>query len=243
MGNVDPKMGCKIWTPFRGPPNCFFFSRAPKRGPDFRHHFGVHIARFFFAAWRPKRSSPSRMWAGSFTSQAHGRNCTHTSLVGSDVLVHLPYPCQFSSHIAPRNPELLPLAPFSYRTPSEVLELISSLTKTHMATQAGMHTRIASGSIDADLYYALYCTPYYGFSPDTSPWRMSLIAPQRIFSPCWPQPTSNGPPFTLAGCLYWPSHRRHRHPPPFSYGLALLGWWVLSCSACVWETLWCFFCR
>ena len=31
-----------------------------------------------------------------------------------------------------------------------------------------MHTRIASGSIDADLYYALYCTPYYGFSPDTS---------------------------------------------------------------------------
>ena len=47
MGNVDPKMGCKIWTPFWGPPNCFFFSRAPKRGPDFRHHFGVHIARFF----------------------------------------------------------------------------------------------------------------------------------------------------------------------------------------------------
>ena len=47
MGNVDPKMGCKIWTPFWGPPNCFFFSRAPKRGPDFRPHFGVHIARFF----------------------------------------------------------------------------------------------------------------------------------------------------------------------------------------------------
>ena len=47
MGNVDPKMGCKIWTPFWGPPNCFFFSRATKRGPDFRHHFGVHIARFF----------------------------------------------------------------------------------------------------------------------------------------------------------------------------------------------------
>ena len=88
---------------------------------------------------------------------------THTSLVGSDVLVHLPYPCQFSFYIAPRDPELPPLAPFSYRTPSEVLELISSLTKTHMATQAGMHTRIASGSIDADLYY-----PYYGFSPDTS---------------------------------------------------------------------------
>ena len=93
---------------------------------------------------------------------------THTSLVGSDVLVHLPYPCQFSSYIAPRDPELPPLAPFSYRSPSEVLELISSVTKTHMATQAGIHTRIASGSVYADLYYALYCTPYYGFSPDTS---------------------------------------------------------------------------
>ena len=34
-----------------------------------------------------------------------------------------------------------------------------------MATQTGIHKRITSGSV---LYYALYCTPYYGFSPDTS---------------------------------------------------------------------------
>ena len=66
MGNVDPKMGCKIWTPFWGPPNCFFLSRPPKRGPDFRPHFEVHIARFFFAAWRWKRSSPSRMLVSRF---------------------------------------------------------------------------------------------------------------------------------------------------------------------------------
>ena len=46
---------------------------------------------------------------------------THTSLVGSDVLVHLPYPCQFSSYIAPRDPELPPLAPYSYRTPPRSL--------------------------------------------------------------------------------------------------------------------------
>ena len=57
MGNVDPKMGCKIWTPFWGPPNCFFFSRAPKRGPDFRPHFGVHIARFF-RSMTPKKIIP-----------------------------------------------------------------------------------------------------------------------------------------------------------------------------------------
>ena len=67
MGNVDPKMGCKIWTPFWGPPNCFFFPRAPNRGPDFRPHFGVHIARFFFGSVTPaKRSSPSRMLASRF---------------------------------------------------------------------------------------------------------------------------------------------------------------------------------
>ena len=145
---------------------------------------------------------------------------THTSLVGSDVLVHLPYPCQFSSYIAPRDPELPPLAPFSYRSPSEVLELISSVTKTHMPTQTGIHTRIASGSVDADLYYALYCTPYYGFSPDTSAdflvmaYQLSSFLVHCCYtsgggatsaledelnstSLCWPQPTSNGPPFTL----------------------------------------------
>ena len=31
MGSVDLKMGCKIWTPFWGPPNCFFLSR-PQNG-------------------------------------------------------------------------------------------------------------------------------------------------------------------------------------------------------------------
>ena len=66
MGNVDLKMGCKIWTPFWGPPKCFFLSRPPKRGPDFRPHFEVHIARFFLAAWRWKRSSPSRMLVSRF---------------------------------------------------------------------------------------------------------------------------------------------------------------------------------
>ena len=34
------------WS-LRGPSNCFFLSRPPKRGPDFRPHFEVHIARFF----------------------------------------------------------------------------------------------------------------------------------------------------------------------------------------------------
>ena len=93
---------------------------------------------------------------------------TPTSLVGSDVLVHLPYPCQFNSHIAQRDPASPPLTPFSYNSPSDVLELIASLTTAHMSTQVGVHNRIASGSVEADLYYALYCTPYYGFCPSTS---------------------------------------------------------------------------
>ena len=79
MGNVDPKMGCKIWTPFWGPPNCLFLSRPPKRGPDFRPHFEVHIARFFFAAWRWKRSSPSRMLVSRFVFfTPHCWNCART---------------------------------------------------------------------------------------------------------------------------------------------------------------------
>ena len=58
MGSVDPKMGCKIWTPFWGPPNCFFLSRPPKRGPDFRPHFEVHIARFFSRSVTLKKVIP-----------------------------------------------------------------------------------------------------------------------------------------------------------------------------------------
>ena len=68
MGNVDLKMGCKIWTPFWGPPNCFFFPRPPKRGPDFRPHFEVHIAHFFFRSLTLKRPSPSRMLVSRFVS-------------------------------------------------------------------------------------------------------------------------------------------------------------------------------
>ena len=154
-------------------------SESPYKGPSDWAPLMVYLATSFLYPDLPFLVCSPDYVLGAQASIDELRRClgfsstlnlftTHTSLVGSDVLVHLPYPCQFSSYIAPRDPELPPLAPFSYRSPSEVLELISSLTKTHMATQAGIHTRIASGSVDADLYYALYCTPYYGFSPDTS---------------------------------------------------------------------------
>ena len=46
-GNVDLKMGPKIWTPFWGPRKEKTIRRTPKRGPNFAPHFRVHTAHVF----------------------------------------------------------------------------------------------------------------------------------------------------------------------------------------------------
>ena len=46
-GNVDLKMGPKIWTPFWGAAKGKTIRRTPKQGPDFAPHFRVHIAHVF----------------------------------------------------------------------------------------------------------------------------------------------------------------------------------------------------
>ena len=90
---------------------------------------------------------------------------TTTSLAGSDVLVHLPHPCQFNSHTPPVDPSSPPLTPFkySYNSPSDVLGLIETLTALQMSNQQDARSKVDSGSVAADLFYALYCTPYYGY--------------------------------------------------------------------------------
>ena len=48
-GNVDFKMGPKIWTPLWGPRKEKTIRRTPKRGPDFAPHFKVTLPMFFVA--------------------------------------------------------------------------------------------------------------------------------------------------------------------------------------------------
>ena len=71
-GNVDLKMGPKIWTPFWGPRKENTIRRTPKRGPDFAPHFGVHIAHVFRSMTPEKITCcVEYLWAGSLSWQPH----------------------------------------------------------------------------------------------------------------------------------------------------------------------------
>ena len=68
MGYVDPKVGCKIWTLFWGPPNCFSFGGLQNGvqilGPILRSTLPV-----FFSQRDAEKDHPrvGCLWAGSFS--------------------------------------------------------------------------------------------------------------------------------------------------------------------------------
>ena len=71
--------------------------------------------------------------------------------------------------------------------------------------------------------------PDSGWDISTAPllsWRMSLIAPQRTFSPCWPQPTSNGLPFTLGRVSFLALS--HQTPPLSALSLWPGSTWLMN---------------
>ena len=71
-GNVDLKMGPKIWTPFWGPRKEKTIRRTPKRGPNFAPHFRVHIAHVFRSVTPEKITCCVEcLWAGSLSWQPH----------------------------------------------------------------------------------------------------------------------------------------------------------------------------
>ena len=95
---------------------------------------------------------------------------TSHSLAGSDVLLHFPPPSTFSliPVDTPPSPFADPLPPpheFRYTSPEDALQLIATLTTSQMEAQHNKFGQVASNAIDADLYYPLFCTPYYGYQP------------------------------------------------------------------------------
>ena len=95
---------------------------------------------------------------------------TSHSLAGSDVLLHFPPPSTFSliPPDTPPTPFADPTPPphdFGYTSPEDALQLIATLTISQMAEQHNKFGQVASNAIDADLYYPLFCTPYYGYQP------------------------------------------------------------------------------
>ena len=95
---------------------------------------------------------------------------TSHSLAGSDVLLHFPPPSTFSliPPDTPPSPFADPIPPpheFCYTSPEDALQLIATLTTSQMEAQHNKFGQVASNAIDADLYYPLFCTPYYGYQP------------------------------------------------------------------------------
>ena len=95
---------------------------------------------------------------------------TSHSLAGSDVLLHLPPPSTFSliPVTTPPTPFADPLPPphdFRYTSLEDALQLIATLTVSQMTAQQTQFGRVASNAMDADLFYPLFCTPYYGSNP------------------------------------------------------------------------------
>ena len=95
---------------------------------------------------------------------------TSHSLAGSDVLLHFPPPSTFSliPVTTPPTPFADPLPPphdFRYTSPEDALQLIATLTVSQMAAQHTQFGQVASNAMTADLFYPLFCTPYYGYQP------------------------------------------------------------------------------
>ena len=92
-GNVDLKMGPKIWTPFWGPRKEKTIRRTPKRGPNFAPHFRVHIAHVFRSVTPEKITCCVEcLWAGSLSWQPH------VLALGRTVLKGLVFGTLFSPH-------------------------------------------------------------------------------------------------------------------------------------------------
>ena len=87
-------------------------------------------------------------------------------LTRSDVLYHPGKTTKFAHDL----PFSCTDPPFTRNPPDHVQNLISSSVKAHAAAAPANRERLenlAPPSIEADLHFPLFCTPYYGFVPDT----------------------------------------------------------------------------
>ena len=57
--------------------------------------------------------------------------------------------------------------PFRHNSPDHVKQLISSSVSEHAAGSPACRQAIVPHSVEADLHFPLFCTPYYGFVPST----------------------------------------------------------------------------
>ena len=86
---------------------------------------------------------------------------SHSSLVRPDVFLRLPPAANFAGKAVAGRPD------FVSHTPAAAM---SALLTTREATYQhcpSSRDSIETGSVNADLHFALYCTPYYGHTPES----------------------------------------------------------------------------
>ena len=86
-----------------------------------------------------------------------------SAIARSDVLYHPGQVSKFA-HDPPFN---CTDEPFRHNSPDHVKQLIASSLSEHAAGSAARRQEMVPHSVEADLHFPLFCTPYYGFVPST----------------------------------------------------------------------------
>ena len=82
-----------------------------------------------------------------------------TSLVRPDIFLRLPPATNFTGQPVEGRTDFVSL------TPATALEALLTARKTTYEQCPSSRESVEAGSLTADLHFALYCTPYYGYTP------------------------------------------------------------------------------
>ena len=86
---------------------------------------------------------------------------SHSSLVRPDVFLRLPPAANFCGSAVAGRPD------FVSHTPAAAMTALMTAREATYQHCPSSRESVETGSVNADLHFALYCTPYYGYIPDT----------------------------------------------------------------------------
>ena len=86
---------------------------------------------------------------------------SHSSLVRPDIFLRLPPAANFAGHAVEGRPD------FVSHTPDAAMTALLTARKETYQHCPSSRESVETGSVTADLHFALYCTPYYGYIPES----------------------------------------------------------------------------
>ena len=86
---------------------------------------------------------------------------SHSSLVRPDVFLRLPPAANFAGEAVAGRPD------FVSHTPAAVMAALLTTREATLQQCPSSRDSVETGSVNADLHFALYCTPYYGYTPQS----------------------------------------------------------------------------